>query len=317
MKQKIYTLGLITTSAIVIGGLLKINHWPGAAYFLIIGIFMLVLVFLPLALRDHYRTEGERKNLSLYIVTWVTCFVVFGGMLYKIMHWPGAGIALMISLPFPYVVFLPVFLVSTSRDRNFDINNTVAVLYLLATVSIFSALLALNVSKEKINDSMELSRSYNRLENVLDEMSVPAGQASAVNKIDDLLGIVNDYQTRIFAGTGITEQQWKDDPWLLKRPEEPDIASQALVLGEGTMDIRLQTGLGDLVGELKKSSSDKELAQNIPLIFDYSETPGEKFAWTMDKLIITPGVWALIYLDGLETNLKLLRAAGAGVIPAN
>jgi hypothetical protein len=319
MKQKIYTLGLITTSAIVIGGLLKINHWPGAAYFLILGIVMLVLVFLPLALRNHYRTEGERKNPSLYIVTWVTCFVVFGGMLYKIMHWPGAGIALMISLPFPYVVFLPVFLASTSRDKNFDINNIVAVLCLLATISIFSALLALNVSKEKINDSMELSRSYHRLEEVLDEVPAPASRVTALNQIDELLSIINDYQDRIFSSEGMTEQKWIEDPFSFPQPEKTSIANKTLYIAgkNPTYDTRLQAGLGDLVRELQESSANEEIARKIPLIFDFYETPDDNLGWTQDKFVVIPRAWSLIYLDGLETNLKLLRAAGAGVIPAN
>jgi len=145
MKQKIYILGLITTALIITGSLLKINHWPGAGPLLILGIALLVLVFLPLALRNHYRTEGNRKNLALYIVTWLTCLVVFGAMLFKIMHWPGAGKALMIALPFPYVVFLPVFLAVTAKTKSFSIYNTVYILFLLAGISVFSALLALNV----------------------------------------------------------------------------------------------------------------------------------------------------------------------------
>lgn len=312
MKQKIYILGLITTSIIVIGSLFKISHWPGASILLVLGIVSLIFAFLPLALGNHFRTEGEGKNRLLHIVTWVTGFVVFGGMLFKTMHWPGAGIALSIALPFPYVVFLPVFIASTAKDKNFDINNTVAVLCLLAAVSIFSALLALNVSKDKIHDSMELSSGYNRLEMALDEFPVPAIQASSTKMINDLLMIVNDYQDRIFTGEGITEQQWKDDPGLLKRPEAADIASRALINGEGkyaTLDLRLQTGLGELVRELNESAANEEIAGKVPLIFDYSETPGNKFAWTEGKFVMSPGVWALVYLDGLETNLKLLRVA--------
>jgi hypothetical protein len=38
-----------------------------------------------------------------------------GGALFKIMHWPGAGIFLMVALPFPFLVFLPVYLYVTSR----------------------------------------------------------------------------------------------------------------------------------------------------------------------------------------------------------
>ncbi|MFZ0472260.1 MAG: hypothetical protein WAL94_06575, partial [Bacteroidales bacterium] len=196
MKQKIYILGLITTSIIILGALLKINHWPGGGQLLILGIVMLVLVFLPLALRNHYRTEGNSKHPAIYIVTWLTCFVVFGGMLFKIMHWPGAGMALIIALPFPYIVFLPVFLAVTSKDKSFSIYNTVYVLFLLAGISVFSALLALNVSKEKIDDSMGLSRNYNRLEAVLDELPSSAAHTPVALKIDEVLKIVDDYQSR-------------------------------------------------------------------------------------------------------------------------
>jgi hypothetical protein len=66
-------------------------------------------------------------------------------MLFKVMHWPYAGHLLMISLPFPFVVFLPVWLYFTARIKNFNINNTIFVLFLLALHAVFSALLALNI----------------------------------------------------------------------------------------------------------------------------------------------------------------------------
>jgi len=310
MKQKIYILGLITTAIIIIGAFLKLMHWPGGGYLLVLGILMLMLAFIPLALINHYRTAGEKKNLSLYVVTGLTCFVVFGGMLFKVMHWPGAGIALLVALPFPYVVFLPVFLTVTSRDKNFSINDTVAILFLLAAVSVFSALLALNVSKEKINDSMELSRSYNRLERVLDEIPASAGETAATLKINDLLKIVDDYQARIFSREGITEKQWQDDPWSYPQPEASDVEGRALVIKdpEPTPDTRLQTGLREMVSDLRGTAANQEIAGTVPLIFDFSETPGDENGWTMGKFCVSPRVWSLIYLDGLETNLKLLKA---------
>lgn len=310
MKQKIYTLGLITTAIIIIGAFLKLMHWPGGGYLLILGIVMLAIAFIPLALINHYRTAGEKKNLSLYVVTWLTCFVVFGGMLFKVMHWPGAGIALLVALPFPYVVFLPVFLVVTSRDKNFSISNTVAVLFLLAGVSVFSALLALNVSKEQIDDSLSLSRSYNRLETALDEIPAPAVRVPAVYKIDELLSIINDYQDRMFSSEGMTEQKWIEDPMSYPGPEKTSIANKTLYIpGKNpTYDTRLQTGLGDLVSELRKSAADEEIASKIPLIFDFHETPRDSLGWTHGMFVVIPRAWSLIYLDGLEANLKLLKA---------
>jgi len=310
MKQKIYTLGLITTAIVILGALLKINHWPGGGQLLILGIAMLVLVFLPLALRNHYTTEGNRKNRALYIVTWLTCFVVFGGMLFKVMHWPGAGKALMIALPFPYVVFLPVFLAVTAKDKSFSIYNTIYVLFLLAGISVFSALLAMNVSKEKVDDSMGLSRSYNRLEVALDKISAPALQTPVALKIDEVLKIVDDYQSRIFAADGTSEEQWNYDPWTLRIPEGHDIASRALI-AEGkdpALDIRLQSSMPDLISLLGNSDENSRLVEIVPGILDFRVTPDDPLGWTKEKFVITPVVWSLIYLDGLETDLKLIRA---------
>ena len=309
MKQKIYTLGLVITSVIFLGALLKINHWPGGGYLLILGIITLVMVFLPLALRNHYRTEGGRRNLLLYLVTWLTCFVVFGGMLFKLMHWPGAGIALLIALPFPYVVFLPVFLSVTSKDKNFSIYNTVAMLFLLAGTSISSALLALNVSKEKIDDSLLLSRSYNRVEAILDEIPSAAGQAPVANKIDELLVIIDDYQRKIFSVEGMSEEDWNNDPRTFPRPDAASILDKTLVIAgkNPTFDTRLQTGLGDLVGELRKSAPNEETAGKIPEIFDFYESTDNGPEWTKGMFMVPPRIWSLIYLDGLETNLKLIR----------
>lgn len=310
MKQKIYILGLITTMVIVLSAMLKMNHLPGAFHLMILGIFSLVCIFIPLALKNHYMTEGNRKNLSLYIVTWLTSFVVFVGMLYKIQHWPYAGIALMIAIPFPYLVFLPVFLTVTSRDKNFSIYNMVSVLFLLSGISIFSVLLSLNVSKERMADSMLLSENFNRIETVLDQTTSPAVQTNISGKIGELLGIIDDYQSLIFTNEGISEEQWNNDPWSLPKPEFPCIATKALSTGgkNPSLDIRLDAGLHSLTGELEKSAGYEALAKAAPSIFDYKEYPGEPNEWTRQMFCESPRVWSLIYLDGLETNLKMIRA---------
>jgi hypothetical protein len=309
MKQKIYLSGLITIAIIITGSLFKVNHFLGGAHLLILGITMLVFFFLPAALVNHYKTAGDRKNPALYIVTWLTCLVVFGVMLYKIMHWPGAGIALMVSLPFPYVVFLPVFLIVTARDKSFNINDTVSVLFLLVGVSVFSTLLALNVSRERIADSMGLSVSYNRFEAVLDDIPVHGTMNPGVKDIEDLLSIVNDYQGRIFTTEGITEQLWNEDPMRFPKPEWNDIASRALVAGgdKPAPDTSLGEELDRWISSPGKSSLNPELAAAAPAIADYQAGPEGPYGWTKEKFGISPRVWSLIYLDGLETNMKVLR----------
>jgi hypothetical protein len=126
------------------GAIFKIEHWPGAGILMTTGIASLVFLFIPMALINNYRSGKNREYLSLYIMTWITCFVVFTAMIFKIQHWPGAGIGLTIALPFPYLFFLPVFMAVTGRNPNFSIYKTVYVLLLLVVNSVFSALMALN-----------------------------------------------------------------------------------------------------------------------------------------------------------------------------
>ena len=214
MKQKLYILGVITAMIISTGAILKVNHLAGAAILLTTGTLILVLLFLPLALINNYKAEGSSQNRLLYIVTWITCFVVFTAMLYKIMHWPHAGIALLIALPFPYIVFLPVFLMVTSKNKNFNIYNTVFVLILLALNSVFSALLALNVSKYTVNDSYNISRDYCKAKATVVHLPINVNESAVNVKIDEIIKITNDYQDLILKHEGMTREQWENNPGI-------------------------------------------------------------------------------------------------------
>jgi len=310
MKQKIYILGLISAIIISTGLIFKVEHWPLAQIFIASGIFMLVVIFLPAALIDSYNAEVEKHNGLLYIATYLTCFVVFTGMLFKIQHWPFAGIALLIALPFPYVVFLPVFLAASSKNKNFNIYNTVFVLLLLALNSVFSCLLALNVSKEVIDDSYNLSKNYKRLEAVVTQLPLRDQQSPVNLKIDEVLKIVNEYQDTILKQEGLTREQWDINPGNLWRPEARAIAAIAIYNPHGPYHGQeLRNALKDLMLELKKSPGYESLAKVAPVIFDYSEDNFVADPRTQYDFSLSPLAWALIYLDGLEANLYVIKAS--------
>ena len=311
MKQKIYILGVVTAIIISTGLILKVNHWPTAGILITAVSLILVLIFLPVALINNYKAEGNSQNKLLYIVTYITCLVVFIGMLFKIMHWPYAGIGLLIALPFPYIVFLPVFLVVTAKNKHFNIYNTVFVLFLLALNSVFSALLALNVSKETINDSYNISRDYCKVEAAMAAHPLNI-EASVVNlKIDEIIKITQNYQDLLLRHEGMTREQWKKDPGNLLRPDSPNIAAGVLSdNGEIPAGVRLEKALSELVALMKQTKGYEETASALPAIIrlyhEKDEDPAMTFSGT--NIIITLS-WALIYLDGLEANLSMIKAS--------
>lgn len=307
MKQKIYILGLLTVLVVFTGLVFKVNHFAGAGILLITGFVIFVLVFLPIALRDHYKAEGTRQNLLLHIVTWLTCFVVFTGMLFKILHWPFAAIMLTIALIFPYVVFLPVFLITNSKNKNFNIYNTVFVLLLLAATSVLSALLSLNVSAERIRDSYNLSRQYNQVGKVLDQLPANDSKSQVTLKIDEALKEVDEYKNLILRSEGTSPEQYSDAGNLLR----PDLRGAAIhglsTTGNAKVAEKLDDSLKALVKEIENTPGCEELTKAVPVILDTRLQNKDEPLLIWHNITNTLS-WTLIYLDGLETNLKMIKA---------
>ena len=306
MKQKIYIIGVLTVIAVFTGTIFKVNHYPGAGILLTTGIASLVLLFLPMALINHYRSEESRKNILLYIIIYITCFVVFTSMLFKLMHWPYAGVLLTIALPFPYIVFLPVFISVTSKDKNFNIYNTVFVLLLLALNSVFSGLLALNVTSEKVKDSFTLSGNYNKQEMVLGDLGALKPESAVNVKIDEVIKTVNDCRDLILKIDDKTGEQWKKNPGNISRPDFR--GSAATALGESGIKsaARLDRELNELIRLMAVTPGYETLAKNGPAIFNLR--PDDP-SWSKEVFNDFIG-WVLIYLDGLEANLLTIKMSG-------
>ena len=306
MKQKIYILGIVTVLIIFAGTVFKVNHWPLAGFMIVLGLLTLVLVFLPIALIDHYKAMGTRENLLFHIVTWLTCFVVFTGILFKIMHWPFANTLLTVALIFPYVVFLPVFLVTTSKDKNFNIYNTVFILLLLATNSVLSALLALNVSAEKIRDSYNLSRQYIQVGKAVDQLPANDSKSRIVLKIDETLKVADEYKSLILKSEGMTPEQYNYAGDIL-RPDLRGAAVQALSnTGNAKLGEKLDNSLKELIKEIENTPGCNELTKAIPVILDLNPQNEDEPLLIWNNITNTLS-WTLIYLEGLETNLKMIK----------
>lgn len=308
MKQKIYIFGVSTALVIFAGTIFKINHFAGAGKLLAVGILTLVLLFLPVALVNHYKAEGNRQNLPLYIVTWLTCFIVFLAMLFKIMHWPYAGILMTIALPFPYVVFLPVFLMVTARNKNFSIYHTVFVLMLLVINSVFSGLLSLNVTRTRIDDSFNLSGNYIKAETILNKFPEQIPDNPVVQSINEVLSTVDTYQEIIMKQENISPEKWKNNPETILKPDSKGLAARALInSGDRPEGTRLLSGLKNIVKIMEITPGYAELAKEAPQIFDIVSPTGNEADWYSWKFSDNNLAWVLIYLDGLETNLKIIK----------
>jgi hypothetical protein len=161
MKNKIYYYGLICCILVLAGGLLKIFHLPGAGIALTLGITFFCLWFIPLSLLSSYKAEKDKKVKWLYIIGFITVLVDLGGALFKIQHWPGAEISMIVGIPVSFILFLPAYLLYNRTDSQVNYRNLLPIMFFFAYYAVITALLSLNVSKNIIDASVVAAYNLN------------------------------------------------------------------------------------------------------------------------------------------------------------
>jgi hypothetical protein len=315
MKQKLYILGIINLLVILTGAIFKVSHITGAGILISSGIFLLLFIFLPFTLINNYKTEGNRKNVLLYIITWVTCIIVFGSMLFKIMHWPGAGIFLLLALPFPFVIFLPMYLFATSKIKNYNIYNTVFILFLLVYLAVFSALLALNVSSEKINQSLVLAENYRDMTAFLKkETSIIPDEITGTyySKVEEsaeqLLATINYCKTMLYKNMNSTEDLIYTKGGKIGEIYSRTLAVKALLSGNKDIPaVQLETNIREFIkvlGGTPQGNALKAYATEM-LLFKKNDISG--LSWGKQMFENEYLSWVLIYLESMESNVLILK----------
>lgn len=309
MKQKIYILGLISSMILVTGAVFKVNHWPAAGIILTIGTFLLLILFLPAALISHFRFNGNPSNKPLYIVTYITCLVVFTSMLFKIQHWPFAGLAIMIAIPFPFVVFLPVWLFVTSKIKNFDINNTISVLFLLALQAVFSTLLALNVTREKLDYTLQLTNQLSSLNEGIEKLPVITEKTTVIIAGNEVVKQIDACRQFLFNSTEITRKSLNEGTFSDRFLDSKDIPGDLLLASSRPSPAeKLHTALDKFVIEIAKQPDGQNLAEEAKKLFDLTNEPGDKRPWHYKMFQGVYLTWIIVELDAMENYVRVIQS---------
>jgi hypothetical protein len=116
MKNIMKISGIAGAVLLGFGALFKIQHWPLAGIMATLGAVTLALGFMPSSLGVLWKETHSRKKLFLFISAFLAGMFFIFGTLFKIQHWPGAGIIITLAALFGILFFVPALLVSKLRD---------------------------------------------------------------------------------------------------------------------------------------------------------------------------------------------------------
>jgi len=110
MKKTVYFSGFVATFCILIGVMFKLMHWPGASAILVTGNLSLTVCLLAILFGLlTSKTTFPRLTYSRNLFGIVGGMLVASGIFFKIMHWQGGSILLVLGMFLITFIFLPIF----------------------------------------------------------------------------------------------------------------------------------------------------------------------------------------------------------------
>jgi cation transport ATPase len=109
MKKLMFSAGFIGAVLISIGSLFKIMHWPMANVMMISGMIAFLLLFVPLFALDRYKVQAS-KAMSTKVkisIGFISTFLIGLSVVFKLMHWMGASVMLVVGVGLFTFGFLP------------------------------------------------------------------------------------------------------------------------------------------------------------------------------------------------------------------
>lgn len=148
---------MVSLSITLLAIIFKISHWPGAGILLSLGLGTTTLMFLPIAFSKAIKSTDDNLLKLLYASAFISFSINFIGMLFKVMHWPGAGLFLLIGIPLPFVFFLPVYMIYHIKRKLKTNLNFFAIVLFMIYLGVFSSLLALRPALNIIDSFIRLN----------------------------------------------------------------------------------------------------------------------------------------------------------------
>lgn len=141
--------GAILFASIAAGALFKIMHWPGAALMLTIQFLVFALFICPILMIQKVISVKTFREKMLHITWYLSVTITTLGYFFKIMHWPGAGPLLILSVLMLAAGYLPLAFKQYNNDQNRT--KLYSRFVLIPVVMTYAMLNASTVSKDIFN----------------------------------------------------------------------------------------------------------------------------------------------------------------------
>jgi hypothetical protein len=118
--------GSVAAALLSCGLVFKFGHWPGAGILVVTGLLSASLIFLPLLFILKIKEKQEKRDKLLLLLGSVPSVLIGLHVMFKIMHWPFAGVIGIAAMLILMLLFLPLYFLSGIRREETKVNTIVS-----------------------------------------------------------------------------------------------------------------------------------------------------------------------------------------------
>ena len=161
MKKIERILGFSGLILFVLSVLFKFLHWPGTAVAMVIAVNILNLGYLPLNLIREQR-KATSTLLTIYLVVrFITLFLLLFAFLFKVQHWPGAGLLFIFSR-YSLPVFILVYLYVAYKGESGGPLSQTSTLMIVIGYCIYVFVNQSSISTSVVNGYLVLEQQFRK-----------------------------------------------------------------------------------------------------------------------------------------------------------
>lgn len=177
MKKIMIGTGIFSAILMIVGIFFKFMHWPGAGVCIVLGIGSSSLIFLPLLFTLKVKEKKQAKDKLITGIGTLAGILMSLGILFKVMHWPGANMMGLGAVIIMMVLFLPIYFFSGIRNPETKVNTIVSTILIIMGCGLFFTLVNTRPSI-KIQNSIAFSS-----QRVADSYEFLSGQNASAYKV--------------------------------------------------------------------------------------------------------------------------------------
>lgn len=245
MKKVTFGFGLTSTFLLLAGTIFKLMHWPWASILVTLGAGLLVLGYLPLILA-HKLKESPKGESLLHITGFVGLALTSVGVLFKIMHWPGAAVMLLGGMGILAFGYVPAYFIKRYKT---SVNKPVTLSSSIVTAACLILVFALMKTNNSVsyehgvalaNEQLEASTmQMAALNEVLISRSTLKDAALIKDQADDLVKYLEELKVHLIAESANLSEETAANINLADLESKHDMNTPTtILLGENPGTIR-------------------------------------------------------------------------------